>query len=143
MWDSSKRICSRKYPTYPDSYFEVFAAFIVGDVWNIVKKKKDREALWSGLWTVCAVIQVIVLAITLKISSVCDKIVSKFEPFIQIEQRWQGESAKHSVEKVVANGRIGMLQLLGDYLYPSVESDIGRAYAKKIKKKCAKQYIRY
>ena len=61
--------------------------------------------------------------------------MEKFEPFIQTEQKKKGEYARHSYVKVIANGRIGMLQLLGEYLYPTTKSDVSTALAVKNQEK--------
>ena len=87
-------------------------------IWLLVKRKMYYEEI-----------------VALKLNSKYREIVNKFNPFIQIEQKWLGETAKHSTEKIIANGRIGMLSLLGEYLYPSTESELSNVMAAKNQEK--------
>ena len=87
-------------------------------IWLLVKRKMYYEEM-----------------VTLKINDKYESIVEKFEPFIQTEQKKKGEYARHSYVKVIANGRIGMLQLLGEYLYPTTKSDVSTALAVKNQEK--------
>lgn len=58
------------------------------------------------------------------------KIVKKFSPFIQQENCKKGEIGKHSTIKVIGNGKLGLLQILSAYIYPSASSEIGNRMAK-------------
>lgn len=58
------------------------------------------------------------------------KIVNRFSPFIQEENCKKGEIRKHSTIKVICNGKLGLLQILSSYIYPSAGSEIGRKMAK-------------
>lgn len=58
------------------------------------------------------------------------KIVNKFSPFIQEENCKKGEIGKHSTIKVIGNGKLGLLQILSAYIYPSASSEIGNRMAK-------------
>lgn len=58
------------------------------------------------------------------------KTVKKFLPFIQEENCKKGEIGKHSTIKVIGNGKLGLLQILSAYLYPSASSEISNRMAK-------------
>lgn len=53
-------------------------------------------------------------------------IVTKFDPFMQEEKCKKSELKKHSITKVVCNGKLGLLQILCNYTYPS-DNDMGKA----------------
>lgn len=58
------------------------------------------------------------------------KIVNRFSPFIQEEKCKKGENGKHSTIKVICNGKLGLLQILSAYIYPSANSEMGNRMAK-------------
>ena len=58
------------------------------------------------------------------------KIVDKFSPLIQEENCKKGEIGKHSTIKVICNGKLGLLQILSAYIYPSEGSEMGKGMAK-------------
>lgn len=62
------------------------------------------------------------------------KIVNQFSPFIQEENCKKGEIGKHSAIKVICNGKLGLLQILSAYIYPSASSEIGNRMAKEHQK---------
>lgn len=51
-------------------------------------------------------------------------IVTKFMPLIQEEKCKKGEIRRHSNIKVICNGKLGLLQILSAYVYPSDCSEI-------------------
>lgn len=62
--------------------------------------------------------------ITLGLAKKYKKIVMKFSPFIQEENCKKGEIGKHSAIKVISNGKLGLLQILSSYIYPSANSEM-------------------
>ena len=62
------------------------------------------------------------------------KIVDHFSPFIQEENCKKGELGKHSSTKVICNGKLGLLQILSAYIYPSASSEMGNRMAKEHQK---------
>lgn len=68
--------------------------------------------------------------VTLGLSKEYKKIVKKFSPFIQEENCKRGELGKHSTIKVICNGKLGLLQILSAYIYPSSNSEIGSRMVK-------------
>lgn len=44
--------------TGPAIFAILFAVFVIGDIWNVIKKKKDKKSLWSVAWAVCIAIQI-------------------------------------------------------------------------------------
>lgn len=63
--------------------------------------------------------------VTLGISRNYKDIVAKFSPFIQEEHCKRGEIGEHSSVKVICNGKLGLLQILNSYIYPSSKSGLG------------------
>lgn len=62
--------------------------------------------------------------VTLGLAKEYKKIVNKFSPFIQEEKCKKGEIGKHSTIKVICNGKLGLLQILSAYIYPSTNSEM-------------------
>lgn len=73
--------------------------------------------------------------VTLGLAKEYKKIVNKFTPFIQEEKCKKGEIGKHSTIKVICNGKLGLLQILSAYIYPSANSEIANRMAKEHQKK--------
>lgn len=62
--------------------------------------------------------------VTLGLSNKYKEVVEKFSPFLQIEKCKKSESRKHSFFKIVCNGKLGLLQILNNFVYPC-ESSMG------------------
>lgn len=57
------------------------------------------------------------------------EIIRKFMPFLQEEKCKKSELRKHSASKIVCNGKLGLLQLLNSFAYPT-ENRMGNAVIK-------------
>lgn len=67
--------------------------------------------------------------VSLGLSRKYKDIVRKYAPFLQEEKCKYSEIRKHSRLKVVCNGKLGLLQILNNYAYPS-DNNIGKTVAK-------------
>lgn len=72
--------------------------------------------------------------VILGMAKIYKKIVSQFSPFIQEENCKKGEIGMHSVTKVICNGKLGLLQILSAYIYPSAKSELGKRMTKEHQK---------
>lgn len=68
--------------------------------------------------------------VILGMTRIYKKIVVRFTPFIQVESCKKGEIKRHSTIKVIGNGKLGLLQILSAYIYPSSNSGLGNRMAK-------------
>lgn len=64
--------------------------------------------------------------------------IDRFLPMIQEENRKPGEIAKHSGAKVICNGKLGLLQVINNYIYPSEDSAMARKMAKEHRNKACR-----
>lgn len=67
--------------------------------------------------------------VSLGLSRQYREIVKKFTPFLQEENCKRSELRKHSVSKIICNGKLGLLQILNSYAYPQ-ENNMGNAVVK-------------
>ena len=86
-------------------------------IWVLVKNKMYFEEI-----------------VTLGLTKTYGGCVKKFAPFIQEEKCKKGEIRKHSTIKVIVNGKLGLLQILSAYIYPSSNSEVSNKMAKEHQK---------
>lgn len=67
--------------------------------------------------------------VALGLSRKYKEIVKKFMPFLQEEKCKKSELYKHSICKIVCNGKLGLLQILNSFAYPP-ENSMGNAILK-------------
>ena len=102
----------------------VYNRNVVSD-YSIVSKEELTMIIWLLVQNKMYFEEMVSLGLSKKYK----EIVKKFSPFVQEEKCKNSEQKKHSYIKIVCNGKLGLLQILGNYVYPH-DSKLGNAIAK-------------